>query len=70
MDLRNKSIKVGELLDNPKSNAVFQRRFGKFMRHPMVKVARTLTLAQLEEMAAVYLPRQTIQDTLNELERL
>lgn len=70
MDLRNKSIKVGELLDNPKSNAVFQRRFGKFMRHPMVKAARTLTLAQLEEMAAVYLPRQTIQDALNELERL
>lgn len=70
MDLRNKTIKVGELLDNPKSNAVFQRRFGKFMKHPMVKAARSLSLAQLEEMAAVYLPPKTIQDTLRELEQL
>ena len=70
MDLRNKSITVGELLDNPKSRAVFQRRFGKMMNHPMVGAARTLTLAQLTEMAAVYLPKKTIQDTLRELEGL
>ena len=70
MDLRNKRITVGELLDNPKSRAVFQRRFGKMMNHPMVGAARTLTLAQLTEMAAVYLPKKTIQDTLRELEGL
>ena len=70
MDLRNKSITVGELLDNPKSRAVFQRRFGKFLKHPMAGAARCLTLAQLAEMAAVYLPQKTIQDTLRELERL
>ena len=70
MDLRNKRITVGELLSNPKSKAVFQRRFGKFMRHPMVNAAHSLTLAQLEEMAAVYLPQKTIQDTLRELEQL
>ena len=70
MDLRNKTITVGELLDNPKSKAVFQRRFGKFMKHPMVGAARSLSLAQLQEMAAVYIPRKTIQETLSELERL
>ena len=70
MELRNRRITVGELLDNPKSRAVFQRRFGKFMKHPMVGAARSLTLAQLAEMAAVYLPQKTIQDTLAELERL
>ncbi len=70
MDLRNRTITVGELLDNPKSKAVFQRRFGKFMKHPMVSAARSLSLAQLQEMAAVYIPRKTIQDTLRELERL
>ncbi len=70
MDLRNQTITVGELLDNPKANAVFQRRFGKLMRHPMVGAARTLTLRQLAEMAAVYLPQKTIQDTLAELQRL
>ena len=67
MDLRSKQITVGELLDNPRSNAVFQRRFGKFMKHPMVGAARSLTL---QEMAAVYIPKKTIQETLQELERL
>lgn len=70
MDLRNQKITVGELLDNPKSRAVFQRRFGKFMKHPMVGAARSLTLSKLAEMAAVYLPQKTIQDTLRELEQL
>lgn len=70
MNLRSKQITVGELLDNPKSKAVFQRRFGRFMNHPMVSAARTLTLEQLEEMAAIYLPQKTIQETIRELERL
>ena len=70
MDLRNKQITVGELLDNPKSNAVFQRRFGRFMKHPMVSAARTLSLDQLAEMASIYLPQKTIDDTLRELEQL
>ena len=49
MDLRNHTITVGELLDNPRSRAVFQRRFGKLMNHPMVGAARSLTLRQLAE---------------------
>ena len=70
MDLRNQTITVGELLDNPKSRAVFQRRFGKLLNHPMAGAARTLTLKQLAEMAAVYLPPKTIRDTLEELGKL
>lgn len=49
---------------------MFQRRFGKLLRHPMAGAARVLTLRQLSEMAAVYLPQKTIQDTLKELEQL
>ena len=49
---------------------MFQRRFGRFMKHPMVSAARTLSLEQLEEMASIYLPQQTIQETLRELEQL
>ena len=70
MDLRNQNITVGELLYNPRSRAVFQRRFGKLMQHPMVGAAHSLTLKQLAEMAAVYLPRKTIQETLRELQQL
>lgn len=70
MDLKENQILVGQLLDNPASKAVFTRRFGKFMRHPLVSAARSLTLAQLCEMAGVYLPKKTIEDTLQELKKL
>lgn len=70
MDLRNNRITVGELLDDPRSLAVFQRRFGKWIRHPMVSAGRNLTLAQLMELAGVYLPKNVIQDTWNELKQL
>ena len=70
LDLKNNSITVGELLDNPKSKAVFQRKFGRWMKHPMVAAGRSLTLAQLMELAGVYLPRKVIDDTLKELREL
>ena len=70
MDLRNQKITVGELLDNPKSRAVFQRRFGRYLKHPMVGAARSLSLAPLAEMAAVYIPKKNIQETLQELQKL
>ena len=65
MDLRQNQITVGELLQNPRARAVFQRRFGKWMKHPMVQAAHSLTLAQLSEM--VYLPKKTIEETIQEL---
>ena len=70
MDLKNNRITVGELLDDPKARAVFQRRFGKWMKHPMVAASRTLTLSQLMEMAGVWLPKKTIRETWQELSRL
>lgn len=70
MDLKQNRITVGELLDDPRSRAVFQRRFGKWMKHPMVAASRSLSLAQLTQMAAAVLPQRTIQETLNELRSL
>jgi len=70
MDLRNQTITVGELLDNPTSRGVFQRRFGHLMRHPMVTAGRSLTLRQLAELAGTFLPQKTIQDTIRELQNL
>ena len=70
MDLKNDRITVGELLDDPRARAVFQRRFGKWMKHPMVAASRTLTLSQLMEMAGVWLPKKTIRETWQELSLL
>ena len=39
--LRNDQILVGELLDDPAAHAVFQRRFGKLLRHPALPAARS-----------------------------
>ena len=70
MNLNNNQITVGELLDNPASRAVFQRRFGQWMKHPMVNASRTLTLEQLVQMAGVWLPQKTIRETMEELRKL
>lgn len=70
MDLKGNQILVGELLDDPAARAVFQRRFGKLLKHPMVPAARILSLEQLLGFAKLYLPKPVIQDTLEELRRL
>ena len=70
MDLKGNQILVGELLADPAARAVFQRRFGKLLKHPMVSAARGLTLEQLLAFARLYLPKSVIQDTLEELRRL
>ena len=54
----------------PQAKAVLQRRFGPYLKHPMAKAAGSLTLAQLMEMGAVYLPQKTIQETVRELSAL
>ena len=69
MDLRKQKITVGELLDDPRSRGVFQRRFGHLMRNPMVEAGRSLTLEQLIALAGAKLPRKVIEDTLEELKR-
>ena len=70
MDLKNQTITVGELLDDPRSRAVFQRRFGQFLNNPLVKAGRSLTLAQLVTLASTRLPQQVIRETLEELRRV
>ena len=70
MDLKHNTITLGELLDDSRASAVFYRRFGQLLRHPMAGAARSLTLAQLMDMAAHHLPENAIRDTLEELKRL
>lgn len=70
VDLKNNQITVGELLDNPKSRAVFQRRFPMVMKHPLLGAARTVTLEQLVSFAGTYVPKGIIHDTLQELKKV
>ena len=70
MNLKNNKITVGELLDYGPAKAVFQRRFPMVMRHPLLGASRTVTLEQLIAMAGNYIPKETIEETLNELKRV
>lgn len=58
MDLKRNQITLSQLMADPRAKAVLQRRFGPYLKHPMAKAAGSLTLAQLSEMAAVYLPQK------------
>ena len=69
MDLRNQSITVGGLLGDPRSRAVFQRRFPMVLKHPLVGAARTVTLEQIVSFAQAYVPQKKIAETLNDLLR-
>lgn len=69
MDLKNNKITVGELLENPKSHAIFQRRFPMVMKHPLLGAARTVTLEQLVAFAGAYVPKAIVNDTLEELKK-
>ena len=69
MDLKHNKITVGELLDNPKSRAVFQRRFPMVLKHPLVGAARTVTLEQIVSFPPAYVPQKKIDETLNDLRR-
>ena len=70
MDLRRNQITVAELMNNPKSNAVLQKRFGKWMKHPMVQAAGTLTLEQVLTLVKLYIPEKTLNEALEELKRV
>ena len=70
MDLRNQSITVGELLGDPRSRAVFQRRFGKLLHHPLVGKAHSLTLAQLAERCDPPITKSALNHRLRKLVEL
>ena len=69
MDLRRNQITVGELLDNPRSRAVIQRRFPTALKHPLLGAARTVTLDQMLAFAVASLPQKKIDEAMEELRR-
>ncbi len=70
MNLRNQQITLGELWDDPKSRAVFQRRVPMLAKHPVRGSARSVTLQQLADFLAGWLPDKLIQDVLRELQNI
>ena len=70
MDLRNDQITLGELWDDPKSRAVFQRRIPMLAKHPVKGAARTVTLEQLRDFMAGWVPGMMINGVMTDLKKL
>lgn len=70
MDLKNRQITLGELWDNPRSRAVFQKRVPMLAKHPVRGAARTVTLEQLADFMTGWVPGMMVEGVIRELQRL
>jgi len=70
VDLKNETITLGELWDNPKAREVFRRRFPLIMKHPVKNRARTVTVGQLADFLASWIPEGKIREVIRDLEKV
>lgn len=70
MDLRNNQITLGELWDDPRSRAVFQKRIPMIAKHPVKGAARTVTLQQLADFMTAWVPQTMISGVIQDLRKL
>lgn len=70
MDLRSNQITLGELWDNPRSRAVFQKRIPMLAKHPVQGAARTVTLEQLRDFISGWVPGMMVNSVMQDLKKL
>ena len=70
MDLRNNQITLGELWDDPRSRAVFQKRIPMLAKHPVKGAARTVTLEQLRDFITGWVPGMMVNGVMSDLKKL
>ena len=70
MDLRNNQITLGELWDDPRSRAVFQKRLPMIAKHPMKGAAHTVTLQQLADFMSTWVPAAMVNGVIQDLKKL
>ena len=70
MDLRNNQITLGELWDDPRSRAVFQKRLPVIAKHPVKGAARSVTLQQLVDFMGTWVPVAMVNGVIQDLKKL
>ena len=69
MDLKHNQITVGQLLADPRSRSVLQKKLPAVLKHPLTGAANTVTLEQLLAFAGAYLPQKTIDEVMEALQK-
>ena len=70
MDLQNNRIPIGVLLQNPKACEIIAREFPGVLNHPMLKMARRMSLGNVLSQIGNAVPREKIERVLGELQAL
>ena len=70
MDLRSNQITLGELWDDPRSRAVFQKRLPIIAKHPVKGAARSVTLQQLVDFMGTWVPAAMVNGVMQDLKKL
>ena len=69
MDLKHNQITVGQLLSDPRSRSVLQKKLPAVLKHPLTGAANTVTLEQLLACAGAYLPQKKIDEVMEALQK-
>ncbi len=70
MNLKNGQITVGEVLSNPNARALLQREYPALINHPMLRMARGMTLNQVLGMARGKVSQQQVNRLFEQLSRI
>ena len=70
LDLKNNQITLGELWDDPRSRGVFQKKVPMLAKHPVRGAARTVTLEQLMDFMASWVPGPVISGVMRDLKQI
>ncbi len=70
MNLKNNRILVREVLANPSARAVVNREFPGLLSHPLMGMAKNMTLAGVLGQARGRVPQSKIDQVLEELRRI
>lgn len=70
MELRNGKITVKEILANPEAKALLMKEFPHLINHPMMRMARNMSLKKLLRYAEDVVPKEKLRRIVAELEKL
>ena len=70
VDLRNNTVKMGELMKNREANAIIRREFAEFCTPMFIALSRGMTLESVLSLARGKVAKERIDRTLDALRAL